>query len=126
MKMNAGISNKRDRLYQDLIKFCPDFAQVWDDPDSLYSLFRYENGSFSVCGLFMDFGRYVYDHLDRLSEQTTQSLFSYIEECMNSSDPEINNEVGAGFLEHFDRQSVEKIEPYLGSKTKAFLSAWCG
>jgi hypothetical protein len=88
--------NAQDILNR-LVSLFPSFAPVWDNPGNC---FRDDDGSFTPCGAFAEFGHYLRDRYEELSEPQLSELGRFVTECVASTDTVLRDAAATCFLEN--------------------------
>jgi hypothetical protein len=102
----------------------PDFAGRCASPDNL---FRNDDGSFSLCGVFAECSHYVREQFPQLPTEQRRSLVAFIEQCMAEPGSELDTAVATCFLENLVGKSFSpEWEAMLGSRASKFVREWSG
>jgi hypothetical protein len=106
-----------------IIKLAPDFKAYWDKSDN-YS--REKDGSFSLHGLFSEFGGYIRDAFPHIDKKVRKELFAFIENCAVTdmhSESGVSNAVCTCFLENLagEGELSEAILSYLGPQSRKYF-----
>ncbi len=107
-----------------LIGIFPAFARYWEDATNLA---RQEDGSFSYCGAFMEFGCFFREQYDRVPSECLTALGEFVSECVESANEELNTAACTCFLEnmageHFCRE----FQVHLTGEALRFYRTWSG
>ncbi len=101
---------------------CPRFASFWDLPDNCS---REEDGSFTVCGLFIEFTHFFRDEYLTLSESQLSELGEFVEESMGVPHSSLDEAVATCFLENIAGEPCAiALDAHLGKRAKKFISYW--
>ncbi|HEX8597999.1 MAG TPA: hypothetical protein VF952_05720 [Chloroflexia bacterium] len=118
-------------LFKDLLKLCPEFSKSWQDEAYLWTD---DDGTFTHCGVFMAFSHHIADILKRSEPHQLESVFRFVESCMNDNDEDVSTAAATCFLENLMNRTPELIDPkhfvpLLGPESKDYCRAWdefCG
>ena len=86
-----------DSFLSRLFEIFPDFAAQWSSPDDL---FREDDGAFTYCGVFAEFGAFFREHYRRFPKPQLAELSTLLDECMSEDGSEINTAASTCFLEN--------------------------
>jgi len=102
-----------------LLGMFPDFARDWDCPDNY---FRERDGSFTCYGVFAEFSHYFRDHHEQLSKEQVVPLATFVIECVDSANTELQEAVTTCFLENVaGEQCSANFQGYLTGEAKRFF-----
>jgi hypothetical protein len=118
-------------LLRELLKLCPEFYKTWQDEAYLWT--DEDDGTFTHCGVFAAFSHHIADILKTTEQPQLESVFRYVEICMNDND-DVGRAAATCFLENVMNRTPELIDPgqfvpLLGPKSKDYCRAWdqfCG
>jgi hypothetical protein len=111
-------------LVDRLSAIMPDFADRWASPDNL---FRNDDGSYTLCGVFAECSHYVPEQFPQLSPEQRESLVAFVEQCMAEPGSELDTAVATCFLENLVGKSFSpEWEALLGSRASKFVREWSG
>lgn len=101
----------------------PDFAVHWAHDGNLATK---PNGTFTFCGLFLEFTQYVRESFSGANEHQRLALFSLVEQCVSDSNDDLDTAACACFLENIagEGELSATVQPYLGPRSKAFFDQW--
>lgn len=113
-----------DELIRDkLISMFPNFQAQWENEDNVW---RGEDGSFTLWGLFSEFSHYVRGHFDQMPEPKRKELMDFIEACVTNDEDNLHNAVYTCFLENLagEPSLSGQLRRYMGPKSEAFFNYW--
>jgi hypothetical protein len=106
-------------LVDRLITMIPTFAAHWGDPNNLFR----DSVGFTYCGVFSDFSQFLREATDVLNPETIRQLCSLVDECMVDEGSDLENAVGACFLENVAGEPAGvALSPFVNQKARAILS----
>jgi hypothetical protein len=120
-----------NHILSDLLELCPEFSRTWADEADVW--IDDASGTFTECGVFAAFSRYIVDILTSSLPTRLEAVFEYVERCMHDSE-EVSTAAATCFLENLMNQTPELIDagrfvPLLGPESREFCRAWdefCG
>jgi len=113
-----------EQVHSRLIQILPDFAAYWDSPDNL---FREDNGSLTLWGVFAECSHFVRDRYEKLSKDQLCQLGRFVNECMALTDTDLDNAVATCLLENLSFERFSKdFEQYLGGEALNFYRQFQG
>ncbi len=105
-------------VYQKLVAMFPDFAEWWNDPGNC---FREDDGSFTSCGVFSEFGHYVKEKFAHLPPSSLAELGRFIDQCLET--PEVENAAATCFVENVaGEEFTPALAAHFGSRARKILS----
>ncbi|KKD57842.1 hypothetical protein RN22_24250 [Grimontia sp. AD028] len=119
--------NSEEKLYTYLVCQFPEFSHQWDS-DENYN--KFDDGTFTLCGLCAEFSQYYVDSFDSINRHMLVDFFDKIETILDSSDSEVAyldlaNPLKSCFLENIARTAAgEKSKPLMGNHTRRFFDEW--
>jgi hypothetical protein len=107
-------------LLNRLVAIVPDFKQYWELPDNY---FHEDDGTFTVCGAFIEFSHFALDCPDAFAADSMQRLAALLSECMNGSSELLHTSAGTCFLENVAYEPfADRLMPFLYGEPLRFLS----
>lgn len=115
-----------DELLAQLREFVPGFCAAWQK-----SLFVGDDGSFTLHGVFSEFGSYVRAHFGEFDEHTWSRLFRYVEQCVTTdvhSRAGISKAACTCFLENIagEGELSRIVSRHLGPESRKYFDQWNG
>jgi hypothetical protein len=107
-----------------LLGIFPAFAAHWQESNNLA---RREDGSFSYCGAFMEFGGFFREQYERLPADCLAALGEFVSECAESSNEELNTAACTCFLENLAGEHFcGEFQVHLTGEALRFYQTWSG
>ncbi len=104
-----------------LIGIFPAFDAHWRSTNNLA---RREDGSFTYCGVFMEFGFFFRERYEQLPADCLPELGAFISECAESSNEELCTAVCTCFLENMAGEHVGRaLHLHLSGEARRFYEA---
>lgn len=112
-----------EAVLEQLSMIFPDFAIQWAQDDNLATK---PDGTFTFCGLFLEFTQYVRESFSEANEHQRLALFSLIEQCVSNSNDDLDTAACTCFLENIagEGELSATVRRYLGPHSKAFFDQW--
>jgi len=93
-------------VYERLRTILPDFAAYWTSPDNL---FREDDGSFSLCGVFVECSGFVRERFQDLTPAQLSELGEFISKAMGSPGTDLDDAAATCFLENLVSEPFSEI-----------------
>jgi hypothetical protein len=111
-----------EELVGNLTGLFPDFAEHWEAPDNLS---READGSFTLCGAFVEFSDYFRERYEELAPERLQALGWVLAECMAEPDSELAEATATCFLENVAAERFHAdFERFLIGRPLEYYSQW--
>ena len=109
----------RHNMVEKLFEHLPELRSAMDE---MVAYLNNENP-----GSHIVYGDVLNPHIDKLldergSDKKLKQIFDFLEILSNNEDVHIQEVVVVSVLEHFDKEALEKVRPYMGPTTLHFLS----
>lgn len=109
-------------IESEILEMFPEFKDRWGSEDNL---FREDNGSFTLCGLFAEFSHFVRERLFDFNQDRKSTLFAKVETWIASDSSELNEAVATCFLENLTGEELSsELRPLLGPKSLEYFESW--
>jgi|SRR5579883_2004880 len=112
-------------LLDRLVDLVPDFRASWDDPGNC---FRYDDGSFTLHGVFAAFSHFFRERHAVLPADRVAALGAFVSGCMATGDNgPLDNAAATCFVGNIAGEpSDRELAPYLTGEAKRYWHAWGG
>jgi len=111
-------------LLDRLVALFPDFRAYWDDPGNC---FRYDDGTFTLHGVFAEFTGFFRERHESLPADKVAALGAFVSECMTSADVELDNAAATCFLENVAGEECDRdLARHLSGEAQRYWQAWDG
>jgi hypothetical protein len=105
-----------------IIAIFPAFEAHWRSPNNLA---LNEDGSFTYCGAWMEFGHFFRERYEQLQVHRIAELGAFVSECAESSNEELNTAVCTCFLENMaGERFCRAFQLHLTGAARRFHEAW--
>ncbi len=105
-----------------LIGFFPEFDAHWHSPNNLA---RQEDGSFTYCGAFMEFGFFFQERYEQFPVHRIAELGAFVSECAESSNEQLSTAACTCFLENMAGERFNgDFQLHLTGAARRFYDAW--
>lgn len=112
------------QLLERLTAILPEFADHWASPDNL---FRNDDGSFTLWGVFAQCADFVRSRYEKLSRQQRRDLADFVEQCMTPPGTDIGNAAATCFLENLTGEAFSRDwESHLRGNAQSFVQKMSG
>ena len=109
-------------LLEQLIGIFPEFDTDWRSADNLA---RKEDGSFTYCGAWMEFGFFFLEKYEQFPVPRIAELGAFVSECAESSNEELSTAVCTCFLENMAGECFcGAFQLHLTGAARRFYEAW--
>ena len=107
-------------LRNKLASIFPDFESYWNSPDNL---FREEQGSDTICGVFSAFSHFARERFASFQPTALDNLGRFVEQFLEAPDTELRNDCGACVLENMTSEAfTDSFVAHLGPRGKACIA----
>jgi hypothetical protein len=105
-----------------LIGIFPAFDGHWRSTNNLA---RKEDGSFTYCGVFMEFGFFFRERYEQFEVYRIAEFGAFVSECADSSNEELNTAVCTCFLENMGGERFcRAFQIHLTGEALRFYKTW--
>jgi len=107
-------------ILEALIRIRPDYRAYWDDDGNL---FRDEDGTFTGCGVFTEFGHFFQEQHTKMKKEELVALGAFI--ALAESDEFLADAAYTCFLENIAGDPPDDtLAPYLSPAATKFIDGW--
>ena len=112
-------------LLDRLAALFPDFRAYWDAPDNCA---LYDDGSFNLHGVFMEFTWFFEERHAALPADRVAALGAFVSECMAApGDPPLGNAAATCFVENIAGKPCDReLAPHPIGDARRYWRAWGG
>ena len=110
------------QLLDQLIGILPAFRDYWGQSDNLSIE---DDGSFTLCGVFMQCGWFVKDNYERLTQDQLSRLGAFLSQCVGTSDDELDTAAATCMVENLTHEIFSTdFRTYLAEEALAYFDRW--